>query len=97
MTTESPRILEVERSESGVVTLTINRPPVNAVSPDLIERLLDAIDELADDPAARAIVLRGANDRWCAGADIGVMSDHTRSTYRRMRRQVEVEDALERL
>ncbi len=97
MVTDGGSILQQERSESGVVTLTINRPPVNAVNPELIERLLDAIDELAEDAGARAVLLRGANARWCAGADLEVMSDHTRATYRRMRRQVEVEDALERL
>lgn len=89
--------MSIDRAESGVVTITLDRPPVNAVSPELIEELLDVVDELAEDAGARAVLFRGANDRWCAGADIGVMSDHTRSTYRKMRRQVEVEDALERL
>jgi enoyl-CoA hydratase len=89
--------MSVERAESGVVTITLDRPPVNAVSPELIEELLEVVDELAEDASARAVLFRGANARWCAGADIEVMSDHTRSTYRRMRRQVEVEDALERL
>ncbi len=97
MSTQSTTTLSVERAETGVVTITLDRPPVNAVSPELIDELLDAIDELAEDPNARAILFTGANGRWCAGADIGVMSDHTRSTYRKMRRQVEVEDALERL
>jgi len=89
--------MSIDRGESGVVTITLDRPPVNAVSPELIEELLEVVDELAEDPDARAILFRGANDRWCAGADIDVMSDHTRSTYRKMRRQVEIEDALERL
>ncbi len=89
--------LHVEQDDSGVVTITFDRPPVNAVSPELIEELMDVVDELAEDAGARAILFRGANGRWCAGADIDVMSDHTRSTYRKMRRQVEIEDALERL
>lgn len=98
MTTgESTDILGIEQSESGVATLTLRRPPANAMSPELIDELQDAVDLLAEDESARAVLFRGANDRWCAGADIGVMSDHTRKTYRRMRRQVEVEDALERL
>ncbi|HEY8703641.1 MAG TPA: enoyl-CoA hydratase-related protein [Gaiellaceae bacterium] len=97
MSTESTSILGLETSETGVTTLTLNRPPVNAMSPDLIDELLDAVDALAVDPAVRAVLIRGAGGRYCAGADITVMSDHSRSTYRRMRRQVEVEDALERL
>jgi len=97
MSTESTSVLELETSETGVATITLNRPPVNAVSPELIDELLDTVDTLAVDPAARAVLIRGAGGRYCAGADITVMSDHSRSTYRRMRRQIEVEDALERL
>ena len=97
MSTESTTTLAVERTETGVVTITHNRPPVNAVNPELIDELLDVLDQLAEDPSARAILFMGAGGRWCAGADIGVMSDHTRSTYRKMRRQIEIEDALERL
>ena len=97
MTNESTSVLSVERAETGVATITLSRPPVNAVSPQLIDELLDAVDTLADDPAARAVVIKGAGGRYCAGADIAVMSDHSRATYRRMRRQIEVEDALERL
>ncbi|HEY8706099.1 MAG TPA: enoyl-CoA hydratase-related protein [Gaiellaceae bacterium] len=97
MSIESTTTLTVERAETGVVTITLDRPPVNAVNPQLIDELLDVLDMLAEDPSARAILFRGAGGRWCAGADIGVMSDHTRSTYRKMRRQIEIEDALERL
>ncbi len=97
MSTESTSVLGLETSETGVATITLNRPPVNAVSPELIDELLDTVDTLAVDPAVRAVLIRGAGGRYCAGADIAVMSDHSRSTYRRMRRQIEVEDALERL
>jgi enoyl-CoA hydratase len=90
-------VVVVERSESGVVTVTLDRPPVNAVSPGLIDELLEVVDVLAVDSAVRAVLIMGAGGRYCAGADISVMSDHSRSTYRRMRRQIEVEDALERL
>src|SRR3990172_6429904 len=97
MNEETARVVRVERAETGVTTITLDRPPVNAVSPELIEELLDAIDALAEDPETRAVLIQGAGDRFCAGADITVMSDHSRATYRRMRRQVDVEDALERL
>lgn len=97
MSSESTSVLGLETSETGVATITLDRPPVNAVSPELIDELLDTIDTLAVDPAVRAVLIMGAGGRYCAGADITVMSDHSRSTYRRMRRQIEVEDALERL
>jgi enoyl-CoA hydratase len=97
MTSENSSVLTVDVAATGVATLTLNRPPVNAVNPQLIEELLEAVDTLAEDPSTRALLIMGAGGRYCAGADIAVMSDHSRSTYRRMRRQIEVEDALERL
>ncbi len=97
MSNETTEVLRVERADSGVATITLDRPPVNAVSPQTIEELLDVIDALAEDGSVRAVLIKGAGGRYCAGADIEVMSNHTRSVYRKMRRQVEVEDALERL
>lgn len=96
MSSESTTVLHVERAASGVATLTLDRPKVNAMSPELITALQDAVDRLAVDPEVRALLIKGANGRFCAGADIEVMSDHTRETYRAMRREVDVEDALER-
>ena len=89
--------VHVERSENGVATMWLDHPPVNAMTPDLIEGILGAIDEVAMDPDVRAVLVRGKNDRFCAGADIEIMSDHSRQTYRKMRREVDAEDALERL
>lgn len=96
MSADSKSVVLVERAETGVATITLDRPKVNAVSPQLIDELLDTVDVLATDPEVRAILLKGAGGRFCAGADIEVMSDHTRETYGVMRRQVDVEDALER-
>lgn len=89
--------VHVERSENGVATMWLDHPPVNAMTPDLIEGILRAVDEVAVDPNIRAVLVRGKNDRFCAGADIEIMSDHSRQTYRKMRREVDAEDALERL
>ena len=97
MSTESNSVVEVERAATGVATITLTRPPVNAVSPELIDELLDVVDTLAGEPEVRALLLKGANNRFCAGADITAMSDHTRSRYRYMRRWIDVEDALEKL
>ncbi len=96
MSAESTSVLLVDRAETGVATLTLNRPKVNAMSPELIGALQDAVDRLAVEPGVRAILIKGSGGRYCAGADIDVMSDHTRETYRAMRREIDVEDALER-
>lgn len=67
--------LRVERDDRGVVTVTIDRPEVrNAFDADLIGRLRRTFDALADDHAARVIVLTGAGRTFSAGADLNWMS-----------------------
>lgn len=57
--------------EDGVVVLTLDSPPANALSNADTEELGDALLELADAPDAPAIVLTGAGDRFfCPGGDI---------------------------
>ena len=57
----------------GVATVTLNRPDQrNALSPQLLAELVDAVHRARDDDAARALVLTGAGDKvFCAGADLG--------------------------
>ena len=51
--------------------ITLNRPEErNAISPELIRELYEALDEAAADPEARAVVLTGAGPAFCAGADL---------------------------
>lgn len=59
-------------SVAGAVgTITLARPGKrNAVTYDMWVALGDACRTLAADPTVRVIVLRGAGDHFCAGADI---------------------------
>jgi methylglutaconyl-CoA hydratase len=67
-------MLLVDRDPRGVVTLTLDRPEArNALSSALLERLTAELTALADDPEARVVVLTGAGEVFCAGADIGEM------------------------
>ena len=51
--------------------MTIDHPPVNALSAPLLEELEAELDRLDADDAVRAIVLKGAGERaFVAGADI---------------------------
>jgi enoyl-CoA hydratase len=57
----------------GVATVTLNRPEQrNALSPQLLSELVDAMKSARDDGEVRAVVLTGAGDKvFCAGADLG--------------------------
>lgn len=81
--------------DGPVATLVIDNGPVNTVDPGLIERLLDALPALTDDPGVRCIVIRGKDKVFIGGADIQVMRRLDPDTYRAMRRWVEVQRALE--
>ena len=55
----------------AVALVTIDNPPMNALSSSLLEELEAEIDALDADAEVRAIVLRGAGERaFVAGADI---------------------------
>jgi 3-hydroxyacyl-CoA dehydrogenase len=55
-----------------VAVLTIDNPPVNALSPAVWEAIDQAVQRANADPAADAIVLIGAGTTFIAGADIKV-------------------------
>ena len=57
-------------TQTGVAVITINNPPVNALSPGVPEGLVEALDAAEKDPAARAIVIIGGGRTFIAGADI---------------------------
>ena len=55
-----------------VATLTLNRPERrNAITPELVDDLLEGLRTAQQDPAIHAIRLRGAGRGFCAGYDIG--------------------------
>ena len=57
--------------DGHVAVVTIDNPPMNALSAALLEELETEIDRLDADDATRAVVLRGGGERaFVAGADI---------------------------
>jgi len=58
--------------KDGVAVITIDNPPVNALSPAVWEGIDHAVQRAVGDPAAEAIVLIGAGTTFIAGADIKV-------------------------
>ncbi|MEM7678727.1 MAG: crotonase/enoyl-CoA hydratase family protein, partial [Myxococcota bacterium] len=60
-----------ETTEGPVRILTMDRPDSkNAVDPEQARRLRDAFGSAEADAAIRAIVLTGAGDTFCSGADL---------------------------
>jgi enoyl-CoA hydratase/carnithine racemase len=60
----------------GVGILTINRPArLNAWAPGMGRIYFDLLEKMAKDPDVRVILLRGEGRAFCAGADMGGLSD----------------------
>ena len=57
-------------AENGVGVITVQNPPVNALSPGVPEGILDGIEDFGGDASVRAIVLIGGGRTFIAGADI---------------------------
>ncbi len=57
-----------KRGAIGVIT--VDNPPVNALSPGVPEGLVDCVAQGNTDPEVKAMVLRGAGRSFIAGADI---------------------------
>lgn len=56
---------------AGVATLTLNRPDNrNALSPELVNGLGDALARVEADPGVRVVVLTNSGPAFCAGADL---------------------------
>lgn len=67
-------VLTIETDARGVATLLLNRPEKhNALDAELIAALAEAARRLGRDPGVRAVVLTGAGESFCAGADLGWM------------------------
>ena len=61
--------------------VTLNRPDVrNAFNPELIQELTETFKKLATDTKVRYVILRGAGESFCAGADINWMKSMVGST-----------------
>jgi enoyl-CoA hydratase len=82
-------------TRDGVATLTLDRPPVNAVNLAAIEEYVTAVGQLAERAEVRAVVLAGAGRGFCAGADVAMMRELTPESYRQARRWLLVQERLE--
>ena len=63
-------------SQDGVTTVTMNRPErKNAANGTMWRELQSVFEDVATDREVRVMVLTGAGDAFCSGADLGDPSD----------------------
>jgi 2-(1,2-epoxy-1,2-dihydrophenyl)acetyl-CoA isomerase len=67
--------------DQGIKRITFNRPEVrNAVDTQTVQLLRSAIQECASD-GSRVVVLTGAGESFCAGAELGALSGKEFAEY----------------
>ena len=67
-------MLEVEY-DAAVATLTMNAPErLNALSDEMLAALQTTLDDLAENPAVRVVILAGRGKAFCAGHDLKQMT-----------------------
>jgi enoyl-CoA hydratase/carnithine racemase len=70
--------------EGGVARLVLARPPLNVLTPPLVDALGRSIREVAADPATRLVVLAGDGRAFSAGVDVRAMRDLDPAGARRL-------------
>lgn len=70
--------LIAEERHGRVALVTLDRPEArNALSPEMMDELGEALERLDHDNEVRAIVIAGSEDVFAAGADIRALRDRT--------------------
>jgi enoyl-CoA hydratase/carnithine racemase len=68
-------LIRCEKAD-GIATLTLDDPPANTYSYEMMRQLDAAILDARMDGAVHAIVLRGAGEKFfCVGSDIGLLAE----------------------
>jgi enoyl-CoA hydratase len=72
------------RRADGVGILTLNNPArLNALSPLMLERIADTLDDWQSGREVRVVVIRGAHGAFSAGADLSVLGGSTPAAFAR--------------
>ena len=62
--------------DSGILTITLNRPEkLNAISTDVLHALSEILTHAKDNADVKGILLTGAGKAFCAGADISRLAE----------------------
>lgn len=63
-------LIKTNLQDDGILFLTLNRPPVNALSTELISKLQDEINSIQKNESVRAVIVNSSHKNFCAGADL---------------------------
>jgi enoyl-CoA hydratase/carnithine racemase len=79
--------VRTDRRPDGVVTVRLDRPPLNALSGALLDELATTARELGEDSSVKTVVVLGGAKAFAAGADISEFGgpDEARAISRRFR------------
>ena len=77
-------------TNEGVLTITIDREERrNAINPEVVRGISDALAKAEPDDEIRAVILTGSGERaFCAGGDLGGMTDASKVAQHEMRAEV---------
>ena len=56
--------------QGDITVITIDNPPVNALSPGVPEGIVEAVEQIQNEESVKAAVVIGAGRTFIAGADI---------------------------
>lgn len=78
--------LRLERTHDGVAVLTLDNPDLrNAMSDEMTDSWVAAIDEVAADASVRAVVVTGEGSAFCSGGNTGWIAGEPDATVDRLR------------
>ena len=62
--------------QNKIATLVLNRPQVmNAINPEMIKALQEALDQIETDEGIHVVVIKGAGHNFCSGADVSLFAE----------------------
>src|SRR4029079_17981578 len=68
---KQPTTFLYEQDDSGIATITLNRPDrLNALTFEVYRELTDTFAALRDERAVRVVVITGAGRAFCSGGDV---------------------------
>jgi enoyl-CoA hydratase/carnithine racemase len=70
-----PRFIVTERRDGGVELIRLRRPPLNALSAELLAELAEHVEALGRDAALKAVVVTGTAEAFSVGAEVSQLQD----------------------